>query len=186
MYVIDRDGPKTRGSYCWIKQGSLNPQGYGLISRDYTTRLAHRMMYSTFITPLPVWKKGDLILDHLCRRRACANPRHLELVTHRVNAARGIGDKQAAVASRMNTGLCLRGHNNWRRKKSLRFPDTWECRDCSNEAQRRRLGLSPTSASSDKTRCKRGHEFTPENTYVHPSGSRVCRACKRMRARGEL
>lgn len=32
--------------------------------------------------------------------------------------------------------------------------------------------------------CKRGHEFTPENTYVAPSGSRHCRACKRdtMRA----
>jgi hypothetical protein len=30
-----------------------------------------------------------------------------------------------------------------------------------------------------KTHCKRGHEFTPENTYIAPSGSRSCRTCMR-------
>lgn len=31
-----------------------------------------------------------------------------------------------------------------------------------------------------KTHCKRGHEFTPENTYVQPSnGGRLCRICRR-------
>ena len=30
------------------------------------------------------------------------------------------------------------------------------------------------------THCRHGHEWTPDNTYVHPrSGSRVCRACTR-------
>jgi hypothetical protein len=29
------------------------------------------------------------------------------------------------------------------------------------------------------THCRRGHEFTPENTYVPPSGQRVCRSCLR-------
>ena len=29
-----------------------------------------------------------------------------------------------------------------------------------------------------KTHCKRGHEFTDENTYVH-NGTRACRTCKR-------
>lgn len=38
------------------------------------------------------------------------------------------------------------------------------------------------------THCKRGHEFTPENTYMRrPYGkkgpSRVCRACQRLRNR---
>lgn len=28
-----------------------------------------------------------------------------------------------------------------------------------------------------KTHCKRGHEFTDENTYVTPGGQRQCRAC---------
>ena len=29
-----------------------------------------------------------------------------------------------------------------------------------------------------KTHCKREHEFTPENTYVHPRGTRVCKTCR--------
>lgn len=27
--------------------------------------------------------------------------------------------------------------------------------------------------------CKRGHEFTPENTYLRPTGGRACRICGR-------
>lgn len=30
-----------------------------------------------------------------------------------------------------------------------------------------------------KTECKRGHPFTPENTYVDTRGYRVCRTCQR-------
>ena len=29
------------------------------------------------------------------------------------------------------------------------------------------------------THCKRGHEYTEENTYVHPDGTRSCRACRK-------
>ncbi|NWN89184.1 MAG: HNH endonuclease [Micrococcaceae bacterium] len=31
-----------------------------------------------------------------------------------------------------------------------------------------------------RTRCKNGHEFTPENTAVRPDGGRRCLTCKRM------
>lgn len=30
-----------------------------------------------------------------------------------------------------------------------------------------------------KSHCERGHEFTPENTYVSPAGVRYCRVCRR-------
>lgn len=33
----------------------------------------------------------------------------------------------------------------------------------------------------DMTHCKRGHEFTPENTYIPVGGWRNCRACIRLR-----
>lgn len=33
-----------------------------------------------------------------------------------------------------------------------------------------------------KTHCKRGHEFTPENTYILKRGGRSCRICLRMHA----
>jgi hypothetical protein len=38
-------------------------------------------------------------------------------------------------------------------------------------------GFAATNAA--KTQCANGHEFTPENTYVRPSGWRSCRTCKR-------
>lgn len=36
---------------------------------------------------------------------------------------------------------------------------------------------------AQQTHCKRGHEFTPENTYVKPDGRRTCRTCMRIRDR---
>ena len=40
-----------------------------------------------------------------------------------------------------------------------------------------------THANARKTHCKRGHEFTPENTYVSTNGGRRCRPCRRLRQR---
>jgi len=34
-----------------------------------------------------------------------------------------------------------------------------------------------------ETHCRNGHERTPENTYVRPSGSRQCRACHNVRCK---
>lgn len=31
-----------------------------------------------------------------------------------------------------------------------------------------------------KTHCIRGHEFTPDNTYIDRKGRRTCRACRKM------
>lgn len=45
-------------------------------------------------------------------------------------------------------------------------------------------GDSPTAINARKTHCKRGHEFTVENTYVTPStGGRNCRTCLALHAR---
>ena len=47
-------------------------------------------------------------------------------------------------------------------------------------------GLSNGQKQKNRTHCKRGHEFTPENTYVYPDGRRLrqlrCRQAKKNRS----
>jgi hypothetical protein len=38
-------------------------------------------------------------------------------------------------------------------------------------------GVGPTATNAAKEFCKRGHEFTPENTMIRKEGWRNCRAC---------
>jgi hypothetical protein len=38
-------------------------------------------------------------------------------------------------------------------------------------------------AAQARTHCRRGHEYTPENIYIQPRGTRVCRTCLRATAR---
>lgn len=33
---------------------------------------------------------------------------------------------------------------------------------------------------ANKTHCKHGHEFTPENTFMHKGGGRQCRTCHNL------
>lgn len=86
---VDMAGDKE----CWEWQGTRSASGYGVMylgksgGRPITGRwsnLAHRMAYSLWVRPIP---KG-LVIDHLCKNRACCNPRHLEAVTQGVNAMR--------------------------------------------------------------------------------------------------
>ena len=63
--------------------------GYGILRFDRDgARLstgAHRAAYVSRRGAIP----PGLVLDHLCRNRACCNPSHLEPVTNRENARRG-------------------------------------------------------------------------------------------------
>lgn len=45
-----------------------------------------------------------------------------------------------------------------------------------------RSPIQVAAINARKTHCKRGHEYTPENTYVAPGGRRhrSCRACRRV------
>lgn len=44
-------------------------------------------------------------------------------------------------------------------------------------------GIGLAALNARKTHCKRGHEFTNENTYVDKYGQRNCRACGRLKQR---
>lgn len=44
-------------------------------------------------------------------------------------------------------------------------------------------GIGPCALNARKTQCKRGHEFSEENTYISRQGHRRCRECVRMQQR---
>lgn len=65
------------------------------------------------------------------------------------------------------------------------------CRIC-KRARERASGKARRAAArlaagkvmkSEQTHCKHAHEYTPENTYRKPNGTRDCRACRRRRLR---
>lgn len=85
---VNKDGPvpthRPELGPCWLWTADIINSGYGRIGRDGKTALAHRVAYELLIDPIP----AGLEPDHLCRKPACVNPTHLELVTHRENMRR--------------------------------------------------------------------------------------------------
>lgn len=63
--LIDQGEPDK----CWLWLGNRNAGGYGYLSVDGNTRLAHRAAYQEFVGPIPA---GMLIL-HACDTPRCCN-----------------------------------------------------------------------------------------------------------------
>jgi hypothetical protein len=115
---------------CWVWMAARNARGYGVVKADGKTQLAHRVYYEQHVGPIP----SGLVIDHLCRNRACVNPSHMEPVTNKVNILRGISPPAANAGKRQ----CDNGHEYTPENTYVRR-DTGArmCRTCRRSAWRR-------------------------------------------------
>ena len=101
---VNKHGPKPRHlkGRCWIWTSYTNKDGYGQTSSPaFGTSLVHRIAWLLAERDLD----PTLVLDHLCRNRACCNPDHLEQVTFIENYRRGgVGEHNRSKKS------CPQGH----------------------------------------------------------------------------
>jgi excisionase family DNA binding protein len=70
---------------CWTWTGPLLPNGYAQTSHFGQSKYVHRLSWEKANGPIP----DGLVVDHLCRNRACLNPEHLEVVSNWENLRRG-------------------------------------------------------------------------------------------------
>lgn len=129
--TIEAPSPDHLERPCRVWQNYLGPNGYGLFTmlgvRDY----AHRQSYRWFVGEIP----DGLHIDHLCRNHACVEPTHLEPVTRKVNAERGI---------RATATVCINGHEFTPTNTTIRANGTRKCKRCDADrhSQRYRARLA--------------------------------------------
>lgn len=168
---VDRRGPGE----CWPWTGSLE-DGYGRLRVASGKRMpAHRFAWTLVNGPVP----DGMVMDHLCRNRACCNPAHVEPVSNRENLMRG--DTHAARNSAKTR--CIRGHDFTEENTYVDPLGRRCCKSCQSarrSERRDRIASGLEVIAPARTHCSQGHEFTGENTYVSPRGEVVCRKCRRI------
>lgn len=159
---------------CHVWRAPSAARHYVRFHLDGKRVLGHRLIWEVERGPIP----EGLVIDHLCRNRACVNVEHMEVVTQAVNKARGT----SPVAENGRKQVCPRCGGEYRRDGDGRR--CFRCRrETRPDVKRHGIGLP-----GERTHCPKGHEYTEDNTYLvkKPDGSikqRACKECGRERVR---
>lgn len=88
---------------CYLWQGKLDKDGYGMFYFRKKNRRAHRVGYFSKKGPI---EKG-LVIGHSCRNRSCVKPEHLQAITARQNA---LENSESVAAKNAAKTKCKYGH----------------------------------------------------------------------------
>lgn len=127
---------------CWLWIGPLDKDGYGSFYLRRRNRRAHRVAWFAMNGPIP----EGMVVNHVCGRRNCVNPRHMNVVTPRENTLR---DSRSIPYINSQKRTCTKGHPF---DKVVTYSSRAQriCSICERERKRR---LRAKWARADTTAC---------------------------------
>lgn len=114
------EGSTVDEAGCWNWDGWKTHDGYGIVSISDRNHVVHRVLYEQLVGTVP----DGLDLDHLCRNRACCNPRHVEPTTRSENLRRGLAGRYVMG------GTCRKGHRLTPDTLLVKADGGHRCRTC--------------------------------------------------------
>jgi hypothetical protein len=109
---------------CHVFKGRIDRGGYGRVSIGKVNAYAHRYVWERVHGPIA----GELMIDHMCRRRCCVNVDHLRLVDHKTNSTENVvGVAWQLMAAKTH---CKYGHPYDEANTRINTNGSRSCRQC--------------------------------------------------------